>query len=223
MSMSIPAPGALATAFARDGVAILPPLISEHECEHLAGLVAAEVPCAAGSRSLLDLEEVRGVAERLACHPSVAALLPEGARAIQCSLFAKSAATNWYVTPHQDLSIAVPARHDREGWSAWSVKEGIWFAQPPVPTLESVVAIRVQLDPESAVTGPLEVVPGSHRLGRLSHAEVLAAADRGLVPCHVERGGAVAMRPLIVHASARALSDIPRRVLHFVYATGDLA
>jgi hypothetical protein len=223
MPMSVPAPGALAAAFARDGVAILPPLLTDDECEGLAELVAAEVPTAAGSRCMLELAEVRETAARLAGHPAVAALLPEGARAIQCALFAKSAATNWYVPPHQDLSVPVALRHQRPGWSGWAVKEGIWFAQPPVATLDGVVALRVQLDPDSANTGPMEVVPGSHRFGRLSHAEVLAAAHGALVPCHVERGGALAMRPLVVHASGKARAETPRRVLHFVFASGELA
>ena len=36
--------------------------------------------------------------------------------------------------------------------------------------------------------------------------------------CTVPAGGVVVMRPLIVHASSKAESDLPRRVLHIEYA-----
>ena len=38
------------------------------------------------------------------------------------------------------------------------------------------------------------------------------------VDCTVPAGGVIAMRPLIVHASSKADSDLPRRVLHIEYA-----
>jgi hypothetical protein len=38
------------------------------------------------------------------------------------------------------------------------------------------------------------------------------------VDCTVPAGGVVAMRPLIVHASSKAESELPRRVLHIEYA-----
>ena len=36
--------------------------------------------------------------------------------------------------------------------------------------------------------------------------------------CPVSRGGVLAMRPLIVHASSKSLGAHPRRVLHIEYA-----
>ena len=38
------------------------------------------------------------------------------------------------------------------------------------------------------------------------------------VECLVGKGGVVAMRPLIIHASSKSRSDVPRRVLHVEYA-----
>jgi hypothetical protein len=38
------------------------------------------------------------------------------------------------------------------------------------------------------------------------------------VDCLVPRGGVLAMRPLIVHASSKSQSEKPRRVLHIEYA-----
>jgi hypothetical protein len=61
-------------------------------------------------------------------------------------------------------------------------------------------------------------VPGSHRLGRLSadaQAEFRNATGEMVVP--VERGGALLMRPLILHASSKAAVPNGRRVLHFLF------
>jgi hypothetical protein len=39
------------------------------------------------------------------------------------------------------------------------------------------------------------------------------------VDCVTAAGGVVAMRPLTLHASSKAVEDRPRRVLHFEYAS----
>jgi hypothetical protein len=38
--------------------------------------------------------------------------------------------------------------------------------------------------------------------------------------CLVERGGALRMSPVLIHASSKAQTDEPRRVLHIEYADG---
>lgn len=43
-----------------------------------------------------------------------------------------------------------------------------------------------------------------------------AAASRKL-PCVVERGGVVVLRPLLIHSSAKGRTAGSRRVLHFLY------
>lgn len=91
------------------------------------------------------------------------------------------------------------------------------FFQPPVTVLEQMVAVRLQLDDNAADTGPLEVVPGSHVMGRLSSEAIRAATVSGKVPCVVERGGVVVLRPLLIHSSAKGRSAGSRRVLHFLY------
>lgn len=59
----------------------------------------------------------------------------------------------------------------------------------------------------------------THTRGVLSDREI-AEASRLIEPidCCVEAGGVVAMRPLTVHASSKATSGRPRRVLHVEYA-----
>jgi len=47
-------------------------------------------------------------------------------------------------------------------------------------------------------------------------AQIVATREAVDVTC--PRGGVIAMRPLIIHASSNAISDAPRRVLHIEYA-----
>ncbi len=208
--------------FDRQGFAMLPRLIADETCDALIDAVGDAADTKAGTRRLLDLACVADTAEQLRQHPAVAALLPPQSKVMQCNLFAKHAATNWAVTPHQDLSIPVAQPHGLPGWSGWSRKEGCWFAQPPVAILQQLVAVRLQLDDGDPAAGPLEVVPGSHALGRLSAAALSRQAALTRFSCVVSRGGALLMRPLIVHASGKSKVNTPRRVLHFVYGPSRL-
>lgn len=205
------------TPFTRDGFAILPSVLSMAACDALVVMCDSAQLTGAGSRTLLSLDAVASLGRSLAETPLIATLLPPGAQAVQCTLFSKSDTSAWSVTPHQDLSIPVRERHDNVGWSGWSHKEGMWFAQPPVEVLEQFVAVRLQLDDNAAETGPLEVVPGTHRMGRLSSEAIRDAAASCKVPCVVERGGVVVLRPLLVHSSAKGRTAGRRRVLHFLY------
>lgn len=133
-------------------------------------------------------------------------------------MFHKSAARNWLVTAHQDLSIPVRERIDAPAYAGWSRKDGVLYVQPPRAVLEGLVAVRVHLDASTAENGPLRVVPRSHCLGRLSAEQIEAARRRsGDVACLVPRGGALVMRPCLVHASSQLTAAVPRRVLHFVF------
>ena len=144
--------------------------------------------------------------------------LPTDARAVQCTLFAKSIASNWLVALHQDLSIPVAERVDNPEYHGWSEKEGELFVQPPVSILNDMVAVRLHLDDCDERNGALRVVPGSHRLGRLTMAEATRVRNAQDQVCvQVPRGGAMVMKPLLLHASSKALSHNRRRVLHFVF------
>jgi ectoine hydroxylase-related dioxygenase (phytanoyl-CoA dioxygenase family) len=82
-----------------------------------------------------------------------------------------------------------------------------------------LLALRIHLDESNEDNGPLRVIPGSHGVGVLTDHEVSASAARVVpITCVVGRGGVVAMRPLIIHASSKARGDPPRRVLHIEYA-----
>jgi hypothetical protein len=69
----------------------------------------------------------------------------------------------------------------------------------------------------------LKVIPGSHQAGRLDAANIsqLTRVNEAVV-CEVSRGGALLMRPLLLHSSSPAKNPSHRRVLHIEYAAGNL-
>jgi ectoine hydroxylase-related dioxygenase (phytanoyl-CoA dioxygenase family) len=92
-----------------------------------------------------------------------------------------------------------------------------------VEVLRNMLTVRLSLDDCGAENGPLHVLPGSHAAGVLSPSEV-ARWRRTVttIACHVPAGGALLMRPLILHASSEAASPGHRRVVHLEYAAVDL-
>jgi hypothetical protein len=64
------------------------------------------------------------------------------------------------------------------------------------------------------------VLPGTRQGGVLTDEEVLRLAEKiSGVECLVAQGRVVIMRPLVIHASSKATSERPRRVLHIEYAS----
>jgi ectoine hydroxylase-related dioxygenase (phytanoyl-CoA dioxygenase family) len=138
-------------------------------------------------------------------------------------LFDKLPEANWKVPWHQDLSIAVRGRVDVAGFGPWSVKAGVPHVQPPLPLLENMLALRLHLDDCDAANGPLRVIPRSHTGGRLSPTAIRAwRSQQAAVACLVPRGGALLMRPLLLHASSPALRPGHRRVIHLEFAAEGL-
>ena len=163
------------------------------------------------------------LASQLRQHEVLKTLFPADPMAVQCTLFDKSPTNNWLVALHQDLSIAVKRRIDSADCSGWSEKEGRVYVQPPAKVLQELVAVRVHVDDCPLESGPLRVVPGSHTLGRLDSVRVEAVrTEQGEVAVPVSRGGALVLRPLLLHASSKAAVPQPRRVLHFVFGPAAL-
>lgn len=176
----------------------------------------------AGSRNLLAhawcAALVAPIRERL----QAAELLPGNSVAVQCTLFRKAPDCNWKVPYHQDLSIPVDAPVEHPTLSGWSMKEDGHYVQPPIDLLDALLAVRLHLDACDDDAGALRVVPGSHRLGRLS-PECIAAMDkrRDEIVCVADAGDLLLMRPLLLHASSKAGRPNGRRVLHFLFAPRD--
>lgn len=195
------------------GHALLPALLSPGLLDATAQALERWLGQVAGSRNLLTQPQCRDVAIQLKKQLMGAGLLDASSVAVQCTLFDKTPDRNWLVALHQDTSI--PAS---DGKVPSVVKEGEPYVQPPVDILQSLLAVRLHLDDCGPDAGPLRVVPGSHRAGRLNDADAQdLRAAHGETTCAAQRGDALLMRPLLLHASSRARSPARRRVLHFLF------
>jgi hypothetical protein len=206
----------------KDGFALIPGILSHVECDEVDRLLEGAATPGAGSRRLLQEAWCAGLAKELMSHPCVRAALPSRARAVQCTFFEKSAAMNWLVPIHQDLSIPVASRIDHPALSGWSEKEGDMFVHAPDQVLAQLLAVRVHVDDCSQEDGPLRVVPGSHEWGRVEPAQAALSGRRSGVAVPARRGDALLMRPLILHASSKSAGSGRRRVLHFVFGPEEL-
>jgi ectoine hydroxylase-related dioxygenase (phytanoyl-CoA dioxygenase family) len=205
-------------ALEENGYAIAPSVLSPSEAASIELSLSTAPASGAGTRNLLDLEWCRALVERLRAARGLGELLPRSSVAVQCTLFDKTPDRNWLVALHQDLSIPVSARVAHPELRAWSVKEGQKFVQPPDELLSQLVAVRVHVDECGPGNGPLRVMRGSHREGRMAGTAARLLRDRvGEVACTVGRGDALIFKPLLLHASSKASSPHRRRVLHFLF------
>jgi hypothetical protein len=213
----------LCATFEERGFATAPRLLSEAQCAALEENVARVDVSGAGSREFLHLGWARDLARQLREFPTIRRLLGNSTTAVQCSYFAKHSSRNWLVALHQDLSIPVEARRADVPCHGWSEKDGVWFCQPPLDVLSQLIALRVHIDDCTEANGPLRVIPGSHRLGRIAANEVIVQRELlGEVSCVVARRGILAMRPLLLHASSKSTNTAPRRVLHYLFGPATL-
>ena len=150
-------------------------------------------------------------------------ILGDKAVPFRATLFDKSPAANWLVVWHQDTALPLKERRETLGWGPWSIKEGVQYAHAPAKALEQVLAFRVHLDDSTIENGPLRILPGTHNSGVLSDDTIHDLSRRvASVECAVAKGGVLAMRPLVVHASSKSQSANSRRVLHIEYAASKL-
>jgi hypothetical protein len=208
------------------GFAVAPAMLDADAVAALTAAIAQAMPepGTAGQRDLAGrVSAVRTLVDTGGLLPFVTALLGNGARLVRSILFNKSVDSNWRVAWHQDLTIAVEARHALPGYRAWSVKDGRPHVIPPVSVLARMLTVRLHLDPADADNGALRVLPGSHRLGCLAQRDIPQIIGRGgEVTCCANAGDALLMRPLLLHASQKSRGDRARRVLHLEFAVGEL-
>jgi hypothetical protein len=207
--------------FGQDGFCLIRGVLNAREC---ARVRAAIVPFdGAGRRGLLQNPDLRRIAELPVLVDLIRGLLAGEPFPVRAIYFRKSADSNWFIGWHQDLTIAVNEKCDEPEFGPWSVKEGLVHVQPPVAVLEQMLTVRLHLDDADEWNGALRVIPGSHRLGRLSCEQVQSIREkRTEVVCTAREGDALLMRPLLLHASGRSKSDRCRRVLHIEYAAAEL-
>ena len=206
-----------------DGFEIIPNVLSESTVANVIHSTET-IPSKPGLRNLTSA--MPGI-EAVIRQPSVQSLakliLGPNAFLVRSILFDKTLGSNWKVAWHQDLTIAVRERKEVPGFTAWSTKENILHVQSPVELLARMVALRLHLDECGQDNGPLHVIPNSHRSGRLSAAQIQEWRQKNnAVVCTVPQGGALTMRPLLLHASSPAIVPRHRRVIHLEFAAESL-
>lgn len=223
---------------AHDGFAILPEFLdSETISSVLEALANANIDDGAsqragkafGIRNLFNaVPFTRELANSSLCRSVVEPILGPNARVVRGIYFDKHKDANWKVAWHQDLTIAVRERRDvdsygpLDGYGPWSLKAGIHHVQPPISVLENILTLRIHLDDTDESNGALRVLPGTHLHGRLDPSRISHFKQQSPITCTVCPGGALLMRPLLLHSSTTAINPAHRRVLHFEYSSIDL-
>ncbi len=111
-----------------------------------------------------------------------------------------------------DRSIPVPSIALPPGFDHVTRKADGFQAEAPVELLARMRTFRIFVDRATVDDGPLEVIPGSHRRGRIEQVEIPAV--RGdWSPLIGEAGDIVVLSPLLLHRSRRAAEPSGRRVL----------
>lgn len=217
------------TSLATSGFAVIPEALTATE---VATLLAEVAPLTlgvtsdsrGGRRDLFSaLPSVRALAGHPAIHRWPAAVLGPPAFAVRALMFDKTATANWKVAWHQDLTITTQKRLDLAGFGPWSEKAGIPHVQPPATVLARMLTVRIHLDPCEDWNGPVRVLPGTHRHGKLPPEAVDRWREaRKAVTTACPAGGLLLMHPLLLHASSPATRPGHRRVIHLEYAVDDL-
>ena len=224
-----PAVHPISGQLAQQGFAIIPAVLPPETVDKLVEEIDDALKARASHsdhamRHLIEVvPAVRKVAEEATIRALVKTVLGPSTFVVRSIFFDKTPDANWKVAWHQDLTIAVRQKIEVAGFTAWSVKDGVAHVQPPVEVLEQMLALRLHLDDCGPVNGPLQVIPGSHKSGRLNARQISEWRDRQPAEiCSVSRGGALLMRPLLLHASSPATEPKHRRVLHLEFAAGPL-
>lgn len=201
----------------RNGFGIIPDVVPRADLQSL--LDALGPVTGAGRRGLLNIPLVKQFAESRRIVDLIRPYLPCEPLAVRTIYFDKSPDANWLVPWHQDLTLAVRAQADVPGFGPWSNKEGVPHVQPPTELLEQMLTVRLHLDDCDENNGALRVLPGSHRGGKLSPEDIQdLRCEEPEFLCAVPAGGALLMRPLLLHASRRSQNNSHRRILHIEYA-----
>ncbi len=141
---------------------------------------------------------------------------PQLVRAI---FFDKNPEKNWLVSWHQDKTVSVNKKHYIDGWGPWSIKDNTHHVQPNESVLNDMVTFRIHLDDSNADNGCLKVIANSHLHGVLKQADIDALVEESeFIECEANAGDMLIMRPLILHASSKAINPSHRRVIHLEFS-----
>jgi hypothetical protein len=208
------------------GYALIPDVWSAREVLALLVSLAdlSSRPGRAGIRHVLHQPVVSVIANDRRLLDMAQSALGENAFPFRATLFDKAPDSNWLVSWHQDTALPLVEKIETPGWGPWSVKDAFHYAHAPAYALNRVLALRLHFDDSTSANGPLRVLSGTHRMGVLTDEDIARlSAELQAVECLIAKGGILAMRPLLIHATAvqppgKSQAVVPRRVLHIEYA-----
>lgn len=210
-------------SLANDGAQIFPAALSETDLKAIESALASTDARRPGTRLSRNPALAHLLNPSVALGQLAADLLGPLASPLRAVLFNKSPAANWSLGWHQDRTIAVAERIEAPGFADWTLKSGIHHVIPPFELLERSLTLRIHLDPVTMANAPLQIAPGSHRLGRIPEPEIPAIVTRlGAAACLAERGDIWVYAAPILHASDRAIEPKARRVLQILYSADTL-
>ncbi len=217
---------------AESGFALVPDVITRNKVSMLTDALSQIDPGDAAlrrggifaMRNLLELSpEIRELVASVEIRRLIEPVLGAKAFAVRGILFDKIPGANWKVPWHQDITIAVKRKLPVEGFAGWTTKSSMLHVQAPATVLNAMLSVRIHLDECSAANGALRVIPGSHLRGRIDETALPEECrSHDSVVCEVKAGGALLMRPLLLHASSPSDSPGHRRVIHIDYAADNL-
>lgn len=140
---------------------------------------------------------------------------------VKSIFFDKPAASNWYVSYHQDLTISVDKKIELESFGPWTTKQNQFAVQPPIAILENIITIRIHLDDTDENNGALKVVSKSH-VNKISRPDSINWNNETESVCSVQQGGVMLMKPLTLHSSSRTTNNRRRRVIHIEFSSMEL-
>jgi ectoine hydroxylase-related dioxygenase (phytanoyl-CoA dioxygenase family) len=179
------------------------------------GAIGAGTPYAA--RNLLSAWPRAGeLARAPAIHAAVTELLGAGCGLVRGLFFDKPPGVSWALPWHKDMTIAVRANDlPSTNFSKPTNKAGVPHVQAPESVLASMITVRIHLDDVVEENGPLLLLPGSHKGGKMP------SAAGGIRQILVSAGDVLLMRPLVMHSSGYARADTQRhrRIVHLEFAS----
>ena len=223
----------VAETMSTDGFAVIPNVLDDATIEFLLGELAQFKSALGvkqrgssffGIRNLLNaVPAIRQLADSPTVRSLIEPIIGTQGKVVRGIFFDKTPEANWKVTWHQDLTIAVRQQLPVDGFTGWSLKAGITHVQPTVSVLEMMLTIRIHLDDADETNGALKVIPGTHKLGRITSGQLEHLRQTAApVLCSIKRGGALLMKPLLLHSSSQAVVPSHRRVIHLEFASGEL-
>lgn len=201
----------------RNGYAIIHEVLEEAEVRNsLEELNGKELQRSrAGIRHLMREPVVAQIAQRGEMMRIAREIVGAGAVPFRVTRFDKPPASNWPAVWHQDTALPLREKQEADGWGPRSVKDGVTYAHAPAEALQQIVVLRLHLDDSKPGNGPLRVLQGTHKSGVLTDEPVHDLSLRiNAVDCTVQKEGVLVMRPLVIHASSKSITEESRRVLH---------